>query len=136
MKIAVMPGDGTDQEVTAQAVKVLKVVAGKHVPMALVEAPVGQAGLDAAGDPLPQRTRDIAGKDIANPLASILSMAMMLRLSFGQADNADRVEQAVRSVLAKGLRTRDIHQPGSQLVGTQAMGDAVVEALSGGTLRG
>ena len=87
-------------------------------------------------EPVHGTAPDIAGKDIANPLASILSMAMMLRFSFGQADNADRVEKAVRAVLASGLRTRDIHQPGSQLVGTQAMGEAVVEALSGGTLRG
>jgi 3-isopropylmalate dehydrogenase len=87
-------------------------------------------------EPVHGTAPDIAGKDIANPLASILSMAMMLRFSFGQADHADRVEKAVRAVLASGLRTRDIHQPGSQLVGTQAMGEAVVEALSGGTLRG
>ena len=62
MKIAVMPGDGIGQEVTAQAVKVLKAVTGKHAPLKLVEAPVGQAGVDAAGDPLPQQTRDIADK--------------------------------------------------------------------------
>jgi 3-isopropylmalate dehydrogenase len=72
---------------------------------------------------------DIAGKNLANPLASILSMAMMLRFSFGQAGNAQRVEGAVRRVLADGLRTGDIFQPGCTRVGTGEMGDAVVAAL-------
>ncbi len=72
---------------------------------------------------------DIAGKDLANPLASILSMAMMLRFSFKQFEMADRVERAVRRVLADGLRTGDIFQPGSQRVGTEDMGSAVVSAL-------
>lgn len=72
---------------------------------------------------------DIAGRNLANPVAAILSMAMMLRFSFGQAANADRVEQAVRRVLADGLRTGDIYQAGSTRVGTEEMGDAVVAAL-------
>ena len=72
---------------------------------------------------------DIAGKGVANPLATILSAAMMLRFSFGNAVQADRIEKAVKSVLAQGLRTADIFEQGTTLVGTRAMGDAVVKAL-------
>ena len=72
---------------------------------------------------------DIAGKGVANPLATILSAAMMLRFSFGNAVQADRIETAVKSVLAQGLRTADIFEQGTTLVGTRAMGDAVVKAL-------
>ena len=72
---------------------------------------------------------DIAGKNIANPLATILSAAMMLRYTFALEEAAQRVEKAVKSVLAKGLRTRDIHAPGTVEVGTTAMGDAVLAAL-------
>jgi len=72
---------------------------------------------------------DIAGKNLANPIASIMSMAMMLRYTFKQAANADRVENAVRSVLAEGYRTPDILQPGCQRVGTEEMGDAVAAAV-------
>ncbi|MCC6197283.1 MAG: 3-isopropylmalate dehydrogenase [Burkholderiales bacterium] len=73
---------------------------------------------------------DIAGKNVANPLASILSTAMMFRQSFARADIADRIEGAVRSVLASGLRTADIMEPGARLVGTSQMGDAVVAAMA------
>jgi 3-isopropylmalate dehydrogenase len=72
---------------------------------------------------------DIAGKGIANPLATILSAAMMLRYSLGKAEQADRVEAAVQRVLAQGLRTADIWSEGATGVGTEAMGDAVVAAL-------
>ncbi len=72
---------------------------------------------------------DIAGKDIANPLATVLSVAMMMRYTFARADIAQRIEAAVRKVLQQGLRTADIHEPGMQKVGTAAMGDAVVAAL-------
>jgi 3-isopropylmalate dehydrogenase len=72
---------------------------------------------------------DIAGKDIANPLATILSVAMMMRYTFGREDIAQRIEAAVRKVLQQGLRTGDIIEPGMQKVGTAAMGDAVVKAL-------
>jgi 3-isopropylmalate dehydrogenase len=81
-------------------------------------------------EPVHGTAPDIAGKNLANPLASILSMAMMLRHSFAQEANAQRVEQAVRAVLAQGLRTGDIFQPGCTRVGTEAMGDAVVAALT------
>jgi len=72
---------------------------------------------------------DIAGKGIANPLATILSAAMMLRYSLQQADAADRIESAVSSVLESGLRTVDIASAGTRTVGTREMGDAVVAAL-------
>jgi 3-isopropylmalate dehydrogenase len=72
---------------------------------------------------------DIAGKGIANPLATILSAAMMLRYSLDRSQQADRIEAAVRRVLAQGLRTADIAAPGAASVGTAAMGDAVVAAL-------
>ena len=72
---------------------------------------------------------DIAGKDLANPLATILSAAMMLRYTFNHEEAAQRVEAAVRKVLAQGFRTGDIYEPGTQKVGTRAMGDAVLAAL-------
>ncbi|MEQ4617929.1 MAG: 3-isopropylmalate dehydrogenase [Corticimicrobacter sp.] len=72
---------------------------------------------------------DIANQDKANPLATILSAAMLLRYSLNLPAQADRIEQAVRTVLAQGLRTADIYQPGDTLVGTRAIGDAVIQAL-------
>jgi 3-isopropylmalate dehydrogenase len=72
---------------------------------------------------------DIAGKGVANPLATILSAAMMLRYSLGKTEQADRVESAVKKVLEQGYRTGDIATPGGKMVGTKAMGDAVLAAL-------
>ena len=72
---------------------------------------------------------DIAGKGVANPLATILSVAMMLRHSFDMMAEADLVEKAVRMVLKEGFRTEDIHQAGARIVGTTEMGDLVVEKL-------
>ena len=72
---------------------------------------------------------DIAGKGVANPLATILSAAMMLRFSLNQAEAADRIEAAVKKVLAQGLRTPDIYSEGTTKVGTREMGEAVVKAL-------
>jgi 3-isopropylmalate dehydrogenase len=80
-------------------------------------------------EPVHGSAPDIAGKDIANPLAQILSLAMMLRESFNMDDKARQVETAVRSVLAQGYRTADIHQDGMRRVGTEEMGNAVVDAL-------
>lgn len=72
---------------------------------------------------------DIAGQDKANPLATILSAAMMLRYSFGREEEAKRVENAVQAVLSKGLRTQDIFEEGCQLVGCAQMGDALISEL-------
>ena len=82
-------------------------------------------------EPVHGSAPDIAGTDLANPLAAILSVAMMLRLSFDRADLAVSIERAVRAALAEGHRTRDIAQPGTRTVGTRDMGEAVVAALAG-----
>jgi 3-isopropylmalate dehydrogenase len=91
------------------------------------------ASLDAHGkgmyEPIHGSAPDIAGKGIANPLATILSVAMMLRYSFGDEDNAWRIEQAVARVLDQGLRPADIMSAGMRQVGTSEMGDAVLAAL-------
>jgi len=91
------------------------------------------ASLDANGkglyEPIHGTAPDIAGQDVANPLATILSAALMLRYSLGQAPAAARVEQAVSKVLQSGLRTADIFTPGTRRVGTKEMGDAVLAAL-------
>jgi 3-isopropylmalate dehydrogenase len=81
-------------------------------------------------EPVHGTAPDIAGKNIANPLAAILSAEMMLRYSFDDTRGADRISAAVRKVLAAGYRTADIFQPGMRRVGTREMGDAVVAALS------
>jgi 3-isopropylmalate dehydrogenase len=81
-------------------------------------------------EPIHGSAPDIAGQDKANPLATVLSLAMMFRYTFARADIADRIEAAVRRVLAEGLRTGDIASPGERVVGTREMGDAVVAALS------
>jgi 3-isopropylmalate dehydrogenase len=78
---------------------------------------------------------DIAGKDVANPLATILSMAMMLRFTLNLPESADRVEAAVRQVLQQGLRTADIWSEGTRKVGTREMGDAVVAAITKTTIK-
>jgi 3-isopropylmalate dehydrogenase len=91
------------------------------------------ASLDASGkglyEPIHGSAPDIAGQDRANPFGTILSVAMMFRHTFSRADVADRIEAAVRAALRRGLRTADIAVAGDAVVGTQAMGDAVVAAL-------
>ena len=91
------------------------------------------AALDARGkglyEPIHGSAPDITGRGVANPLATILSVAMMLRYSLGQAQAAGRIEAAVAKVLKAGLRTADIHTAGTRKVGTQEMGDAVLAAL-------
>ncbi|TMH01155.1 MAG: 3-isopropylmalate dehydrogenase, partial [Betaproteobacteria bacterium] len=77
---------------------------------------------------------DIAGKGIANPLATILSAAMMLRFSLNQPQAAARIESAVQSVLAQGLRTADIWSEGTKKVSTREMGDAVVATITKTTI--
>jgi len=91
------------------------------------------ASLDERGkglyEPIHGSAPDIAGKNLANPLATILSAAMMLRYSLEQEAAAARVEGAVRKVLAQGYRTGDIFRAGTRRVGTREMGDAVVAAM-------
>jgi 3-isopropylmalate dehydrogenase len=92
------------------------------------------ASLDAKGkglyEPIHGSAPDIAGRGVANPLATILSAAMMLSYSFQQEEAARRIEGAVRKVLRDGLRTADIHTAGTRKVGTEEMGAAVVAALN------
>jgi len=91
------------------------------------------ASLDKNGkgmyEPIHGSAPDITGKRIANPIATILSLAMLLRYSFDDAANAERVEKAVIAALDAGLRTPDIYSEGTQKVNTAAMGDAIVAAL-------
>jgi 3-isopropylmalate dehydrogenase len=82
-------------------------------------------------EPIHGSAPDIAGKGVANPLAMILSLAMLLRYSLKRGDLADRVQNAVRQVLADGLRTADIVKPGEKAIGTEQMGAAVVAVLRG-----
>ena len=81
-------------------------------------------------EPIHGSAPDIAGKDVANPLATILSAAMLLRYTSNQEQAAGRIERAVKAVLGQGLRTGDIYTEGCRRVGTREMGDAVVAALA------
>ena len=91
------------------------------------------ASLDAVNkglyEPIHGSAPDIAGRNVANPLATILSTAMMMRYTFNQEALAARIEAAVRRVLKQGYRTADIYETGTRKVGTEEMGDAVVTAL-------
>ena len=80
-------------------------------------------------EPVHGSAPDIAGKDMANPMATILSSAMMLRYTFGLSDEADAVESAVKKVLADGYRTSDIAKEGENAIGTVKTGDLIVEAI-------
>ncbi len=80
-------------------------------------------------EPIHGSAPDIAGKNVANPLATILSAAMMLRYTLAQEAAADRIEDAVKKVLAQGFRTADIYTEGTKKVSCSEMGDAVVAAL-------
>jgi 3-isopropylmalate dehydrogenase len=94
----------------------------------LPSASIGE-GNKGLYEPVHGSAPDIAGRDIANPLAAILSAAMLLRHSFGREEDAARIERAVRAVLAAGLRTADIARAGQDKIGTAAMGSAVLAAL-------
>jgi len=81
-------------------------------------------------EPIHGSAPDIAGKDIVNPCAMILSVAMMLRYSFNREQDAQRIEHAVQTVVGRGLRTADIMDTGSRLIGTKEMGDAIAAAVT------
>jgi len=91
------------------------------------------ASLDASGkglyEPIHGSAPDIAGRNRANPLATILSLALMFRYSFARDDVAERIERAVKTVLAQGHRSADIAAPGERAIGTREMGDAVAAVL-------
>ncbi len=95
----------------------------------LPSASLGNPGTPGVYEPVHGSAPDIAGKGVANPIATILSFAMMMRYSFAMAAEADRLETAVRKVLEQGLRTGDIMQTGMKQVGTAEMGDAILKAL-------
>jgi 3-isopropylmalate dehydrogenase len=98
----------------------------------LPSASLGEPGQPGLYEPIHGSAPDIAGKGIANPCATILSLAMALRLQLDRHDLATRVEQAVRKALNDGYRTRDlIASDGAKIVGTSAMGRAVIERLDG-----
>src|SRR5215468_2845005 len=99
------------------------------LPSASLGAPDAAGRRRALYEPVHGSAPDIAGKDLANPLATLLSFSMMLRYSFGLGDDADLVDKAVQAVLASGTRTGDIATPGTRKVSTTAMGDAVLQAL-------
>lgn len=82
-------------------------------------------------EPIHGSAPDIAGKNIANPIATILSVAMMLKFSFNLAKEADDIERAVENVLNKGYRTIDIKQEGTKVLGCKEMGDAIVREIEG-----
>jgi 3-isopropylmalate dehydrogenase len=99
------------------------------LPSASLGALDGSGRRKALYEPVHGSAPDIAGKDVANPLACILSFSMMLRYSFDMADEADLVENAVRRALASGVRTSDIVQPNTGRVSTRVMGDTVIREL-------
>jgi len=99
------------------------------LPSASLGAPDSSGRRKALYEPVHGSAPDIVGRDLANPLAMILSFAMMLRYSFDMDEDADLVEQAVKNVLAGGIRTADIMAPGAAKVSTTTMGDAIVREL-------
>jgi 3-isopropylmalate dehydrogenase len=99
------------------------------LPSASLGAPDPTGRRQAMYEPIHGSAPDIAGKDLANPLAELLSFAMMLRYSFDLPDDADLVEKAAKNVLASGVRTADIMQPGKTKVSTTQMGDALLKEL-------
>ena len=96
----------------------------------LPSASLGEPGTPGLYEPVHGSAPDIAGKGIANPIATILSFAMMMRYSFSLKAEADKLEAAVRTVLSQGLRTADIMQDGMKKLSTSEMGDAIVKALA------
>jgi 3-isopropylmalate dehydrogenase len=99
------------------------------LPSASLGAPDATGRRRALYEPIHGSAPDIAGKDAANPLATLLSLAMLLRYSFDQADDAALIEKAARGVLEAGARTADIMQAGKRKVSTTGMGDALIGEL-------
>lgn len=97
----------------------------------LPSASLGKPGTPGLYEPVHGSAPDIAGQDKANPIATILSMSMMLRYSFDMFEEADLVDNAIKKVLADGYRTGDIMQAGATRVGTKQMGDAIISAIEG-----
>jgi 3-isopropylmalate dehydrogenase len=101
------------------------------LPSASLGAPDARTGKrKALYEPVHGSAPDIAGKGLANPIATIASFGMALRYSFDRAKDADLLDKAIATVLDQGLRTADIMQPGMRQVGTSEMGRAIVAALA------
>ena len=96
----------------------------------LPSASLGASGAAGVFEPVHGSAPDIAGLDLANPLAQVLSVAMMLRYGLNQPTGADRIEQAVLQVLDKGDRTGDIMSEGMNQLGCRVMGDALIQTLT------
>jgi len=95
----------------------------------LPSASLGAPNTPSLFEPVHGSAPDIAGKDLANPLAQVLSASMMLQYGLNEPEPAQAIEDAVMRVLAQGKRTGDIMQAGCELVGCKAMGEALLEAL-------
>jgi 3-isopropylmalate dehydrogenase len=100
------------------------------LPSASLGAPDSSGRRKALYEPVHGSAPDIAGKNAANPLACMLSFAMMLRYSFDMGEEADIVEKAINNTLISGVRTGDIMQPGMKRVSTSEMGNAVLAELA------
>ena len=100
------------------------------LPSASLGSKDASGKLPALYEPVHGSAPDIAGKKLANPIATILSLAMMLRYSFDMGTDADLIEAAVRGVLAKGFRTADIMQVGAEQVDTSRMGDVIIAEMN------
>ncbi|HLO22067.1 MAG TPA: isocitrate/isopropylmalate family dehydrogenase, partial [Methyloceanibacter sp.] len=100
------------------------------LPSASLGAADAKGHRRALYEPVHGSAPDIAGKGVANPIATIASFAMCLRYSFYLGGAADRIERAIAQVLDQGLRTADIKQEGCRTVGTREMGDAILSALN------
>lgn len=96
----------------------------------LPSASLGAAGTPGLYEPVHGSAPDIAGQNKANPIATVLSLSMMLRYSFAMAKEADLVDDAIKRVLKQGYRTGDIMQPGASLVGTEEMGNKILDAMA------
>ncbi len=99
------------------------------LPSASLGEPDAEGFSHGLYEPVHGSAPDIAGQDLANPLAQVQSLAMLLRYSLGAAEDADLIEQAVNAVLDSGLRTADIMQPGMTKASTAMMGDALLAEL-------
>jgi 3-isopropylmalate dehydrogenase len=97
----------------------------------LPSASLGEPGSPGVYEPVHGSAPDIAGKNVANPMATILSFAMMLKYSFDLVDEGHRIQDAVIKVLEQGYRTADIMQPGMKILSSQEMGDAIIRVLDG-----
>jgi 3-isopropylmalate dehydrogenase len=103
------------------------------LPSASLGAPDSRTGKrKAMYEPVHGSAPDIAGKGLANPIATLASFGMALRYSFGLGEVADRLDTAISSVLEEGLRTRDIASPGQNAVSTSEMGSAIIAAMERG----